>query len=529
MTRSAGRQPKLAKRKNPAAWCHEVEYVYTFGPEVADVAAETGLIPDENQQWILDQTFGFQADGRPAAFEVDLIGPRQNIKTSSIIMMEIGWMYVTEEPFILHTAHELDATEEAFIDLRERLLETPLLRKELNPAKGDRDTPGIYTGNGSWEIHLLNGTRLKYKARGKDSGRALAADKLVLDEGFALQNAQVGSLYPILTTIPDAQVVVASSAGKLYSSVLRDHRERGRNGRSPRQFYAEWGDRKPWVGCKSRHCEHAKDAIGCVLDDEKRWAEIMPAWGLRVFPETIRNMRQAMPPMEFAREFMVWWEDPPNADTPGVLDLQRWSQLEDKTAPAPDRVELMLDVSPDRKSSTIAAAGAGPDGKTLIITTTLPGTTRTVAALGALVAKRNVVSPVALMPNTQAGALIPDLIEAGIPWEPFTTVQMGQATAAFITGVNENAAYVHVGQAEFAKAVENATTRFTAQGEAEVWDRRDKSIDIGPVVAGSGAAYRWALTKKAPPPSPEGISDLLSDDDDFRGAGEYVDWNNVPL
>lgn len=507
MTRSAARRPKLAKRKNPAAWSHEVEYVYTFGPEVADVAAETGLIPDENQQWILDQTFGFLADGRPAAFEVDLIGPRQNIKTSSIIMMEIGWMYVTEEPFILHTAHELDATEEAFIDLRERLLETPLLRKELNPAKGDRETPGIYTGNGSWEIHLLNGTRLKYKARGKDSGRALTADKLVLDEGFAVQAAQVGSLYPILTTIPDAQVVVASSAGKLYSQVLREHRKRGRAGLSPRQFYAEWGDRNPWTGCKSKHCEHAVGTIGCALDDEKRWAEIMPAWGLRVFPETIRNMRQAMPPMEFAREFMVWWEDPPTAeDNPGKLNVDQWDALEDRKAPAPQRVELMLDVSPDRKTSTIAAAGDGPDGRTLIIVTVLPGTDRTVDALKALTEKRNVVSPVALIPNTQAGALIPDLVEAGVAWEPFTTTQMGQATSAFITGVNETGAYVHVGQPEFLEAVKNATTRYTAQGEVEVWDRRDKTINIGPVVAGSGAAYRWGLTKKQPPPAPRRAS-----------------------
>lgn len=523
MTRSAGRQPRLAKRKNPAAWCHEVEYVYTLGPEVADVAAETGLIPDENQQWILDQTFGYLADGRPAAFEIDLVGPRQNIKTSSIIMMEIGWMYVTEEAYILHTAHELDATEEAFIDLRERLLETPLLSKELNPAKGDRETPGIYTGNGSWEIHLLNGTRLKYKARGKDSGRALTADKLVLDEGFAVQASQVGSLYPTLTTIPDAQVVFASSAGKLYSHVLRDHRERGRKGLSPRQFYAEWGDRRPWLGCKSKHCEHAKDAIGCALDDEKRWAEIMPAWGLRVFPETIRNMRQAMPPMEFAREFMVWWEDPPNADTPGVLDLAKWGKSKDEAAPAPHRVELMLDVSPDRKTSTIAAAGDGPDGRTLIIVTVLPGTEHTVKALKALTLNRNVVSPVALVPNTQAGALIPDLVEAGVPWEPFSNVQMGQATAAFIKGV-EHGRYVHVGQSEFAKAVENATTKFN--GEAEVWDRRDRSVSIGPVVAGSGAAYRWSLTKQAPPPSPQGISDQLEAE---PGGSDAPDWNNVPL
>lgn len=497
MTRRGGRRPKLAKRKNPAAWCHEVEYVYTLGPEVADIAAETGLIPDDNQQWILDQTFGFDKLGRPAAFEVDLIGPRQNIKTSSIIMMEIGWMYVTEEPFILHTAHELDAAEEAFIDLRERLLDTPILRAELNPAKGDRETPGIYTGNGSWEIHLLNGTRLKYKARGKDSGRALTADKLVLDEGFAVQPSQVGSLYPILTTIPDAQVVVASSAGKLYSSVLRDHRHRGRNGLSPRQFYAEWGDRQPWIGCKSRHCQHAKDAVGCALDDEKRWAEIMPAWGLRVFPETIRNMRQAMVPLEFAREFMVWWEDPPNSDTPGVIDLQQWARLKDATAPAPDQVVLTLAVAPDRSTSTIAAAGAGPNGRTLVVTTTKPGTSWVVPALVGLYGKRNVLGKVGLRANTQDGSLVADMTKAGIGHEPLNSVKAGQACSAFIKGVEERT-LVHVGQEELDTAIADATTHYT-KSNAEVWDD-----EVGtPVVAASTAAYQWMTAAKPPPAKPK--------------------------
>ena len=68
------------------------------------------------------------------------------------------------------------------------------------------------------------------------------------------------------------------------------------------------------------------------------------------------------------------------------------------------------------------------------------------------------------------------------------------------------------------------TTKFN--GEAEVWDRRDRSVSIGPVVAGSGAAYRWSLTKQAPPPSPQGISDQLEAE---PGGSDAPDWNNVPL
>lgn len=493
MTRSGGRRPKLAKRKNPAAWCHEVEYVYTLGPEVVDVVVPTGLIPDENQQWILDQTFGFYADGRPAAFEVDLIGPRQNIKTSSIIMMEIGWLYVTEEPLILHTAHELDAAEEAFIDIRGRIEDTPQLAKYLDPTVGNRDHRGFFMGNGSWEVHLLGGTRLKYKARGKDAGRALAADKLVLDEGFALQPSMVGSLYPILTTIPDAQVVVASSAGKLYSSVLRDHRKRGRAGSSPRQFYAEWGDRNPWKGCKSKACTHDKGSVGCALDDEDRWAQIMPAWGLRVFPETIRAMRQAMVPLEFAREFMVWWEDPPDEDDDsGAIDIAKWNRLHNPAAKQPSQAKVFVAVAHDRSKASIGVAGPGTATDRLVMVQTKPGWEWVVPALQKMQKKQRIVGKPALQPKSQASVLLKPLKAAGMEYQPITDVEVARATSGFLELVHSKRKQLeHLAQPELDAAVRNATTRFS--GQLELWDLRDRTIDISPVVAAAGAVDLWDL------------------------------------
>jgi hypothetical protein len=491
VTRRGGRQPKLAKRKNTAAWSHETEYLYTFGPEVADIAASAGLEPDHNQQWILDQTFGRLRDGRPSAFEVDIIGPRQNLKTATIIMIELGWGFVTEESLVLHTAHELDATEEAFIDLRLRIEETPSLAKYLDPTKGEKDHPGIYTGNGSWEIHLLGGIRFKYKARRKDAGRALTADKVVLDEFFAVEPSMVGSLYPTLTTIPDAQVVAASSAGKLYSQVLRDHRKRGRAGTSPRQFYAEFGDPNAWTGCKSKTCDHALTAIGCALDDEKRWARIMPAWGLRVFPETIRSMRQAMPPLEFAREFMVWWEDPPNEDDGGAIDLTKWVRLGNPASRKPASAAVYLDVAPDRRKASIGVAGSGTSKPYLVMVRTDAGHDWVVPALKKMRANQ-AITEVALHPQSQAAVLIPQLVEEGIPYTAVTTADRGRETAGFIEKVL--AEHVeHVGQPELDAAVRNAITKVNASGEVEVWDRRDRTVDITAVVAAAGALDRWCL------------------------------------
>ncbi|GAA1790383.1 hypothetical protein GCM10009795_040090 [Nocardioides hankookensis] len=489
MTRSGGRRPKLAKRR--ATWSHEVDYVYTFGPEVADIAAAAGLEPDEDQQWILDQGFGYLRDGRPAAFEVDIIAARQNIKTASIIMFELGWLYVTEEPLIIHSAHELDATEEAFIDIRERIEGTPQLAKWLDPSKGEKDHPGVFTGNGSWEIHLLGGTRLKYKARTNNAGRALTADKLVLDEGFALKPSHIGSLYPTLTTIFDCQVVMASSAGKLESAVLRDHRERGRAGTSPRQFYAEWGDVDAWSGCKAKGCDHAKTAIGCALDDETRWARIMPAWGRRVFPETIRAMRQAMPPEEFAREFMVWWDDPPDGDGTGVIDLGKWGGLVNPKAKAPKSAVLVLDVAPSRKSASIGVAGPGKKGRTLLMVQKRDGYRWVVPQVKRLL-ERQSIAEVALNPGSQASVLIPDLVEEGIEFAKINTTDVAHGCAWLLGQMEQKKPGVeHVGQPELDTEVADAITRMT--GENELFDRRDKSITQTAIVAASTAGYRWSL------------------------------------
>jgi len=513
-----GRKPKLARRLIEPTWESRPTYVETFGPEVCDIAAMAGLEPEPEQARWLDGLFAIGPDGKSVSFENALIGPRQVMgKTGTLNMAHLGWLYVTEQKFIVHSAHEKDASEKAFNELRDLIEGTPQLAKHLDPTVGRWDSRGITSGNNSWAINVLDrrGDRLvlKYKARTRTGGRALTAWKVVLDEAFSVTRAQVGSLYPTLSAVPDPQVVLASSAGLLESDVLRDTRNRGRAGQDPRLLYAEYGDDVEALGdCADPKCRHPRPPFntpGCIYDDESRWARFMTGLGRRVTVQTIRDMRRSMPVDEFAREFFVHWEDPPERDDDAdrVLNLARWSRptaeggCRDSNTPAPHRVELFLDVSPDRKSSTIAAAGDAPGGRTVVLTTTLPGTASAVEALARLVEKRDVVSPVALVPNTQAGALIPDLVKAGVAWEPFTSTQMGQATAAFITAVDDGQV-VHVGQVELDEAVENATTRFT--GEAEVWDRRNKTINIGPVVAASGAAFRWAMTKQVPeePPAP---------------------------
>lgn len=490
-----GRSPLLAKRELilPTWYTGPVadtpQYVRTFGPEVVDVVQSTGMEPDPEQAWMLDLLFAEDERDRPSVFEFDLIAARQMMKTGLILMAELGWLYVTEAGLIVHSAHELDTTAEAFRDLAALIENTEDLSAELKPTRGER--PGIDQGNGRWAIELKDDRRVKYKARTKSGGRGLSGDKVVLDEGFALTPAQMGSLLGTLAARQDPQVVIASSAGKVDSTVLIEKRDEGRKIGKPRRAYVEYGDPHPGEGCeRGDKCTHEKTEPGCALDDVERWKTWMPALGGRVQVETILALRDSMPADEFAREFMVWW-DIEEEKEPSAVDFDDWRDLVNRKAKQPDRACIVLDVSPNRATSSIGVAGDGRRDRTLVMSKTKPGTTWVVPALVKIQEKRDIVS-VALHPGGQAGILIPALIRAQIEYELLTTVEMAQACAAFQEAV-KHGQIEHAGQVEFDEAVRNAVVRKSAGGEGEVWDRRDKDgADISPVVAGSVAAYRWS-------------------------------------
>lgn len=474
----------LAKRKLEMlepTWCTHPEYVQTFGPEVASVAAAAGLVPDPEQEMLLDLLFAIDAQHRAAVFEFDLIAARQNLKTAFILMSEIGWLYVTDERLVVHSAHELDTTQEAFNDMKALITNTPALSRRLKPDRSE----GIKEGNGRWQIELTNGQRLRYKARTKGGGRGLTGNKVVLDEGFALQPSHMGALLPTLSAVIDPQVLTASSAGKVESAVLRDKRDRGRAGLTERQAYVEWGDRDEWTGCTSAKCKHEKTAEGCALDNEKRWARTNPALGRRITLATLRSMRQAMPPEEFAREFLVWW-DPTDGEGTGSIDLKAWSAGLDSTAPRLKHACVSVVVSPGMGQSTIAVAGRHESGRTLVMVRQLEGVGKVPKALRKI-EKRAIVEEVALASGDQTRSLEGALTKAEIDFEKLSSADVGQACAWLVAAANEGK-IAHVGQTELDQAISRAkpatglTERFAA----------DPDVDVIPATAAAIAAQRWA-------------------------------------
>jgi hypothetical protein len=483
----------LARRLVEPTWLSHPVYVETCGPEVADICALANFAPDPEQELILDLTFAIGDNGLSAAFEIDIIGPRQQFKTASILQIELGWLYVTNEKLIVHSAHELDTTAEAFRDLANLIESTPALSKRLALTRGER--PGISEGNGRWAIELSTGQRVKYKARTAGGGRGLTGWKVVLDEAFALQPTHMGALLPTLAAVPDPQVVKASSAGKSDSLVLHEAKDRGRAGTSPRQVYIEYGDREAQTGCTQDDCDHAKTAKGCAFDDEQRWKRIMPALDRRVTVETVRAMRQSMPPDEFGREFMVWWDDPIGGIEAALL--ASWATCEDLHSAPTTRPVLSIDVAPKSRSAAIVAAMWRPDGLPHIEVVAHAPTADWV--IGAAVGFNQRQKPIdwVIDPDGPAGALLADLREAGIEPTLMTTRDRGQACEAFAKAISAQNVR-HLGDPVMARAIASSGQRDIGDG-LWVWSRTKSTGDISPLY-GATEAF-WGLSV-APPELP---------------------------
>ncbi len=191
---------------------------------------------------------------------------------------------------------------------------------------------------------------------------------------------------------------------------------------------------------------------------------------------------------EFRR---FWLNQPVPLEEPSVINIGQWDSLRDLSAPPPERVVLVVAVAQDRSWSCIGVAGdvtVGDETRPLLMCSSLHGIGDVAARVADLKSKRNVVE-VALI-GAMAKALQPDFTQAGIEFEVLTGSDEASACAAFQEAV-KNGGLVHLDQPELNRAVKNARTRMS--GESERWDRKDVKVDDSPLVAVSGAFYRWGL------------------------------------
>lgn len=396
----------------------------TDGPEVADLAAMTGLVLDPEQRLALDAMFSVHADGRLAALEFAVVCARQNMKTAMFEAAALGDLFVFEDRLVIWTAHLFDTAQEAFRNLDERIAGTPALARRMlrvNRANGDEG------------FELKNGSRLKFKARSKTGGRGLTGDKVILDEAFALGPSEMGALLPTLSARPNPQVRYGSSAGLSTSGILRGIRDRGRKGGDPSLVYLEWC--APEASCAEPECDHELGVTGCALDDPEMWRRANPAMDRRISREHIAAERRALSgePEEFARERLGWWSDPGAAEMP--YPVKDWDGLNDaRYAGDLDAPVVAVDTNPIRTRSALVVCGTRDDGLDwLELVRFAPGTSWVVEACRSL---RDSLSPRFVMLGDGASAsLLPELEQAGVDVELYGPRDLARACGSMFDAI----------------------------------------------------------------------------------------------
>jgi len=420
---------------------------------------------------LLDDTFAIDKNGKSAAFEVAAIACRQNLKTGWLKLAALGFLFVTDQRLVVWSAHEFAAAQEAFRDLEQLIIGSDVLRKRVK---------NIYRGNGDEAIELYGDRRLIFKARTKGAGRALSGDKVILDEGFALKPEHLGALMPTLSARPDPQLLYGSSAGLATSAVLRALRDRGRLGMSPGLAYAEWC--APEGGCATVACDHHVGIEGCALDDVEKWGMANTTLGKRMTVEHVANERQGMPPEEFARERLGWWDEPSGEM---VVPAAAWASCLDLNSQIVSPPSFALDVSPARSWAAIGVAGIRGDGLPHIeITSTgggvvvdhRPGVDWVVPRCVELLGRWPGMT-LTIASGSAAESLVPALSQAGLD---LIFVKAGDVAAAcgMVYDKATTQGLRHRGQSELTMALECARKNIDDGEGAWRWGRKKSGEDI---------------------------------------------------
>jgi hypothetical protein len=475
--------------------------------EVSQVCESVGRILDDEQRFAVDVLTGIQPNGRPASLEAAVITARQNLKTYILESIALTALLNPNSPveLIVWSSQQMDTTAETlrhFADLFESD-DLPHLRRRLK---------GIWHGTHRAEIELINGPRIKFKARSGKGSRGLTGDIVILDEGFAVDPSHLGALLPVLSTKRRAQVYYGSSAGRPESEVLRGVRDRGRAGKPGAPAYVEWCAPGTYAepGCGRDKCDHAPGTPGCVLDDPEMWRKANPALDRRITRDYVKAERLALVtrPAEFARERLGWWDEPLGIDVPPISPLD-WDACADPDSAIVGGKVWAVDLTPDGRKATIGVAGMRADGKPHgELIDSRHGTEWIVPRLVELIAKHDTRRiavgerdhpGVILDPAGPAGGLLQPLRAAGIDPVVMGARDVGQA-CAWLQSAVQSRSVAHLGQEQVSMALAGAISRTVGDG-LWAWGRikSDRAqVDISPLVVITGALWGLSVSEARP-------------------------------
>lgn len=452
------------------------------GDEAAQLADQLGFDVEGPERDVLRTLLAEAPDGSWATLETAVVCGRQNIKTWALEMSVLLDLFVRNVKRVTWSAHLFKTTQDAFKDLDTLIGDTDWLRKRVRRVRNSRGEEGF---------DLVNGAQMDFLARAKGGGRGLSGNTVILDEALYLTAATQGALIPTLSARPNPHVRYGSSPGVLESSALRAIRNRGRAMNDPTLSYIEYASAvEP---CADERCTHALGVDGCQLDDESKWAQANPALGRRISVEYVRAERRALStnPVEFMRERMGWWEDPPDEGLGTAYPLAAWDACEDEASLIPDGSYLVfaVDVSWDRAVAHIATAGVRADGLAHVQVVAAMDPSQVVAWLRERVRRFQPLAIALQGTGAPVSSLVLDLENVGIPVRQINAGDIAKSCGSMYDAIKSSRVR-HLGDPSLHQQVATAISRPLGY-DGWALDRKKSPIDISGLVAITEAL--WVL------------------------------------
>lgn len=467
------------------------------GSEAVDLARSAGLILDPWQATDLDYALREDKNGKWTSFEVGVLCSRQNGKGSIIEARELAGLFLFKERLIIHSAHLFDTSLEAFRRLLELIESTPDL---------DRRVKKVNNAHGKEGIELLNGCRIRFRARTRGGGRGFSGDLVILDEAMIVPEEAVGALLPTMSARPNPQLWYLGSAvdeeihehGMAFTKV----RNRGLRNNDPSLC---------WIEHSAPDDRHPNGDLKIDPSDPRIIAQANPGLGIRISIAHVAKERRSMGRRMYEVERLgigYWPKEEDELERP--IDPEKFAELVDRDPELAAPIALAVDGTPDGKWVSISAAklktGGGVHGE---VGFHEKPSRATVPFLLSVITR---MDPCAVVIDSKGPVayLRQELLNEGIEAEDVTAGSMAQACVGLQRAVDDED-FTHLGDPLLIDAVKGAKKRDIGDG----WGlaRKGDTI-ISPLV--SVALARWGLlnfgiSKKPPPAAP--THDTIDADD----------------
>lgn len=490
-----------------------------LGDWAIDFVGTAGLLLDPWQDDYFRESLQRRPDEKWNALECGLCVSRQNGKGSILEARELVGLYADDRKYpgvssrlAVHTAHEAKTAHEGFERLSVLIEQTPKLRARLQGKPRQSE--------GGEVIRLLGGRRIRFRTRTSGGGRGLSGDLLIFDEAMILMQGVHEAVWPIVTARENPQIWYTGSAVDKREPLMDEHgivfarvRKRGRAG-DPDLLYWEFSLGDP----DGKDYENPDEVPPEVARDPESWAKTNPGLDVRLSRRIISVEQRTLSSRGFARERLGVgdWPDPDSSNR--VIDEEKWkAACVDDTSLMEDPVVFAVDVDPHRTRGAIGVAGKNTSGKNQIeVVKRFRNVSGIIPTLEELVKRHGRRTEIVVNGVGSAASLIPEMERLKLNIVPVTIGEQARGCGMFFDGIMGDdelkiePSLQHLGDPALNAAVAGSAKREV--GDRWIWDRKDSTVDISPLVTTTLALYGF-LRKRHGSAMVYGGADLLEEEE----------------